>query len=250
MLKNFAKRTKLSDKAVDTLTSFKECFIRMSNDELQKKLNNAKAQQQEYRESRSRDPRIVAERKKYQTLYNRIYPFLLRSDFDFAEVAEVTRLKERRLRDALLSRLALDNLVYLLGHQQGSCYACGLRIRSIYQDEPLCLPCLQSIEAAINSLYAPEPLIQNKATKMSMPEKPLNNLLEDMLACGVPLLAITGEPIHSRPEVLRILDKADEESDGFDEIAALLQLDKPTGIGVRLYTDLRRFGFQRVKPTD
>lgn len=222
----------------------------MSSDDLQQKLINAKNQREQEHPSR-RDPRELLERKKYHAFYNRIYPLLMKSNFDFAEVADVAGLKERRMRDALLSRLALDNLVRLVGHHPGSCYICGSGIRGFYTEEPLCMSCLKTIDTAVHTLYFSQ--VEPQGTSghlLSVSHAPA--ILEDLLACGVPLLAVTGTPVHTKPDILSILDGKDEEASAEveDEIAVLLQLDKKEQSEPPCKSDLRRFGFQRVQPRE
>jgi hypothetical protein len=225
----------------------------MSSDELQQKLINAKGQREQH-STQPTDPRELAERKKYHALYNRIYPMLLKSTFDFAEVADVAGLKQRRMRDALLFRMALGEVVQLFGHKPGSCYLCGTSIRGFYRQEPFCIFCLRSIDVAISSLYPTEAELKLAAPKSSKQKnhkkQPTVSILDDLLACGVPLMAVTGDPVHTRPEVLKILDQAEEDADIFDELDALLKSDRPIKIKVSAKTNLRRFGFQRVKPRD
>jgi len=234
---------KLLVKAADIKIIADECLGHMSSDELQQKLNHLKAQ----RESNAQpvDPRAQLERKKYHALYNRIFPHLQKQDFDFAEVADVTGLKERRIRDALVSRLALDDMVKLVGHNPGSCYVCGSRIRGAYTQEPFCMSCLGAVDTAISSLYPPE-----QSAKVSPAAhdhaQPGINILDDLLACGAPLMAITGDPLYTPPEVLNVLYQDDDAPDEVDEIAALLQLDKRPAKELPPNADLRHFGFQRT----
>jgi hypothetical protein len=220
----------------------------MSSDELQQKLNSAK-NQREQEVKLPIDPRELAERKKYHAIYNRIYPMLMKSTFDFSEVADVAGVKERRMKEALLSRLALDDMVQLIGCKPGSCYLCGTRIPGCYIGEPFCMFCLRSIEAAINSLYPVEPPAKSASAKLkNMKSQPANTILDDLLACGAPLMAVTGDPLHTRPEVLNILDTAEDPAEALDEVERFLRSERLTIVKASSNTNLRRFGFQRVKP--
>lgn len=222
----------------------------MSSDELQQKLINAKGQRDKH-DVVPTDPRELAERKKYHALYNRIYPLLMKSAFDFDEVADAAGLKVRRMREALLFRLALDGVTQLFGHKPGSCYLCGTSIRGFYREEPFCMYCLRSIDVAVSSLYPTEAESKLAAPAEKMKKtQPTVSILDDLLACGAPLMALTGDPVHTRPEVLRILDQAEDEPDIFDELDALLQSDRPLKVSLSAKTNMRRFGFQRVKPRD
>jgi hypothetical protein len=220
----------------------------MSSDELQQKLMSLKAQREQT--AQPIDPRVELERKKYFALYSRIFPNLQRPGFDFADVADAAGVKERRLRDALVSRLALDDMVHLVGHHPGACYVCGSRIRGFYTEEPFCMDCLSAVDTAISSLYPPD--VSHKAAEAKSKPKPEAkntpgvNILDDLLACGAPLMAITGDPLYTRPEVLNVLYKSDDEPDEMDEIATLLQLDKRSAKRLRPNVDLRRFGFERT----
>ncbi len=220
----------------------------MSQDDLQQKLMNAKLQQEQAAHLPT-DPRELAERKKYHDLYNRIYPMLMKSTFDFSEVADAAGLKVNRMRDALLSRLTLDAMVQLVGCQPGSCYVCGARIRGYYKQEPFCMLCLSSIETAITSLY---PIDANMAAGKS-PAGPVKTLtkpsiLDDLLACGAPLMAVTGDPYHVRPDLLKILDAAEEDAEYPDEVEHFLSTERTPILDAFPQAELRSFGFQRTRP--
>ena len=219
----------------------------MSQDDLQQKLMNAKLQQ-EQAANLPTDPRELAERKKYHDLYNRIYPMLMKSSFDFAEVADVAGLKVNRMRDALLSRLTLDEMVQLVGCQPGSCYVCGAQIRGYYKQEPFCILCLSSIETAIASLYPVDSYktrVKDQHQSVKTPTQPA--ILDDLLACGAPLMAVTGDPYHTRPDWLKILDASEEESANADEVERFLSSERAPILGAFPQAELRSFGFQRAK---
>jgi predicted DNA-binding ArsR family transcriptional regulator len=219
----------------------------MSNDELQKKILNAKARQQEQKPVI--DPRETAERKKYHVVYSRIYAMLQQNTFDFAEVADVAGMKEGRLRETLLSRLALDNMVQPIGFNPGSCYLCGMQIRGYYREEPICQICLRILETAMASLY-PSQSERLEKTQMTQSVQQ-SNILNDLLACGAPLMALTGTPMHTVPDVLKILHKSeDDNADINEEIEVMLQAERSATPRPRIRSGLRHFGFQRLKLRD
>ena len=106
--------------------------------------------------------------------------------------------------------------------------------------------CLNAVDTAISCLYPPEDSAKPAEAKQNARQAAGIDILDDLLACGAPLMAITGDPMAKRPDVLNVLYQSDDEPDEEDEIAALLQLDRHFAKESPPGADIRRFGFQRT----
>jgi hypothetical protein len=143
----------------------------MSSDEIWKNtykpLDSPATSSKETGESRFCDAKAMEQREIYENHYQRIYPLLTAGELDFTQLAKQTGLKERKIRDTLLSRLAHDDLIQLFGHKEGICYICASRMRGNFTHEPLCIPCIETIGQAIIELY---PAQQNMISTVAIPQ--------------------------------------------------------------------------------
>lgn len=103
--------------------------------------------------SRYKDTKETRIREQYELFYRQIFPILEKNTMNFKNIAEQTKLKERRIRETLLYRLIPDNSIQLIGYTAGYCYVCSNSMQSSTAQEPLCLSCLESIHGAIQNLY-------------------------------------------------------------------------------------------------
>lgn len=111
----------------------------------------------------------MEQREIYENHYQRIYPLLTAGELDFNQVAKQAGLKERKIRDTLLSRLANDDMIQLFGHKEGICYVCASRMRGNFTKEPLCLQCIETIGKAILELYPPGQPTATSASSSPVP---------------------------------------------------------------------------------
>lgn len=91
--------------------------------------------------------------EQYHDYYDRFYPLVKDNRLDFHRIAEKTRLKERRLREALLFRLSTGEVMQLFGCRAGFCYICECKMQDTSNKEPVCITCLKILDTAIQELY-------------------------------------------------------------------------------------------------
>lgn len=106
--------------------------------------------------SRFEDIKAQEQQEQYNKHYQRMLSLLNEGLLDFKLIAKETGLKERKVRDTLLSRLTSSDMIQLFGHKEGICYICGTRMRGNFTQEPLCLLCIETIGSKVKELYPPE----------------------------------------------------------------------------------------------
>lgn len=126
----------------------------MTSEELWLNLKNAEPSTQASGPGASTDCATLT--AHYTRLYSEINPLVQGGKLDFRKIAERSGLKERKIREVLLSRLIPHNSVELVGHRAGFCFICSARIKETSFPEPLCITCLSMITRTIEDLYPPE----------------------------------------------------------------------------------------------
>jgi hypothetical protein len=131
----------------------------MSNEDFRSNSKSSDAQQGNQPgngSSRFEDVKEQEQQAQYNKHYQLIAPLLDKGCLDFKLIARETGLKERKIRDTLLSRLTTGDMIQLFGYKEGICYICGTRMRGNFTQEPLCLLCVEVIGSKIKDLYPPE----------------------------------------------------------------------------------------------
>lgn len=100
------------------------------------------------------------EKEQYAAVYSYLQPLVKEDRFQYDEVGRRTGFREKRVQDALTFRLnPSPKQTQLFGQRVGSCYLCTGSILTQGDQEPLCLKCLNIIEAACLEIAEDEALL-------------------------------------------------------------------------------------------
>ncbi len=119
------------------------------------------------------------EKELYNSYFEKIYDAITHNKMDYSMVANITGLKERRVRECLLYRLGSGEVLQLFGLEQGFCYVCRGELPRRDCKEPMCLTCLQAVDSALISLGQSDASSERSEHKMTRVSGEITNMITD-----------------------------------------------------------------------